>query len=170
MEPRLDGRRIAGMAGQNHHVTIEIAHPQLSLTGVGVDVYVVHEGWVQRLRPRGRLIEVIDLEPDQHSMADRSPRVLMLTMMVIDIGGVQLQHQKPVSLDPVVLLATVHARRTEHLLIPTATCFDISHIDEVLWLDSLNGHDCHLARWGRGRLGRFGGAMATCPTRAVSAV
>jgi hypothetical protein len=87
----------------------------------------------QRLRTADGGVEVVDLEPERdavsvwtrHGVADSA-------VMVLDVEGVQLQHERAVAEQALVLLAAVTALAAEELLVEATAPRDVGDRDQRL--------------------------------------
>ena len=80
-----------------------------------------------------RRIEIINLEPQQHTISIGAVvRLTDATVVVLDLKAVQLHH-KPISIDQAfVVRAAVVAADAEQLLVPTAARLNVGGTDQRL--------------------------------------
>jgi hypothetical protein len=87
-------------------------------------------------------VEVIHLEPEQHTIAVRSVgSIANRAVMVLDFKAVQLQHEPAILHQLLILFATVGSAATQQALIPAAAGFDIRDTNE-----RLGAHGSHTTR------------------------
>jgi len=70
-----------------------VREPQLALRSVWVVVYVTRDPCPERTRPCDGGVEVVDLEPQEHSIAERLVRVAHGTVVVGHVPGVKLKDE-----------------------------------------------------------------------------
>jgi hypothetical protein len=98
-------------------------------------------GWVddigaKRLGATNNLIEIVDLEPERDAVAVRPQRrIADPAVVVFDVEVVQLQHERSVAEQTLVLLPAVAALATEQLLVPATAAWDIGDADQGLGTD-----------------------------------
>jgi hypothetical protein len=64
--------RDPGGRGEDDCVAVGIAKPELAVVRVRIAMNVEHDGRLEAARPRHGGVEVVDLEPEQHAIADRA--------------------------------------------------------------------------------------------------
>ena len=80
-------------------------------------------------------IEIVHFEPQQHTIAIRPVgRIGNASMMVLDLKAVQLQDERAILHQLLILFAAMAAAATQQALIPAAAGFDIHDANE--WLRS----------------------------------
>src|SRR5215211_4405024 len=140
--------RLAVGAGDDDGVAVGVRDPELAVSGAvalalgGVAVRWSDDG---RGEPRGALhrrVEVGDVaEPQQDAVADLAVRVADAPVVVLDLALVELQHQRPVGEEPLVLRAAVVALQAEELLVPAAGGLDVADREHGLRLGGADRHD-----------------------------
>ena len=78
-------------------------------------------------------VEIIEFEPQQHTIAMRQILVTDWTVIVSHIPAVQLQDQLSIRNKPLVLRSAVRTLTAQQTLIPTTARFDIMHANQRLW-------------------------------------
>jgi tRNA-Thr(GGU) m(6)t(6)A37 methyltransferase TsaA len=136
--PALLGRFAVG-ARQHHGVALGIAQPHLTMrrsAGLAlgrVAVRLQNDLGPELAGSRHGGVEVIDLEPQQHTVAvGASPYVAYGAVVMLNIPGVQLENELAVDGQPLVLRAAVRALAPEQALIPAAARLDILDGDQGL--------------------------------------
>jgi hypothetical protein len=85
-------------------------------------------------------VEIIHLEPQQHTIAVRSIRAIAdRAVMMFDFKTMQLQYEPAIFHQLLVLSAAVSPAATQQMLIPPAAGFHIRYTDKWLW-----AHDSYL--------------------------
>ena len=93
------------------------------------------------------LVKILHLEPEQHTIAVGPIRAIGDgAVMVLDFKAVQLQDERAILHQLLILLAAVGAAATEQALIPAAAGFDIRDADE-----RLGAHGCKTTKTRAGR-------------------
>src|ERR1700686_740418 len=86
---------------------------------------------LQRLGTPDGGVEVVDLEPQRNAVAVRARRrITDLAVVVADIEGMQLEHERAVANQPLVLLPAVRALAGKKLLVEETAPSDIGDRDE----------------------------------------
>ncbi len=87
-------------------------------------------------------VEVIDLEPEQHTIAVGPVRAIADgAMMVLDFKAVQLQDERTVFHQLFIVLAAVSAAASQQTLIPATARFDVRNAYE-----RLGAHGCESSK------------------------
>ena len=136
--------------GEHHRVSVRVGNPQLAVPGVRVVVDVEDHASAEVTGPADGIVEVVDLEPQHHTVADRLVRVPEVAVMVVGFPGVQLENQPVRSpgrvvetrvVEPLVLarsgtvvaaLVPAPQGAPEKLPVEPGRCLDISNHDEGL--------------------------------------
>lgn len=119
-------------------VAVAVTDPELAVRGTArftfrrVAMHRHDDLRVQLLRANDCGIEVVDLEPEEHAVADELRRVADLAVVVLDAPMVQLHDQLVTVVEPLVLRPAVIAPAPEQLLVPAARSFDVSDRDQRL--------------------------------------
>jgi hypothetical protein len=125
-------------AGDHDGIAIRVAQPTLPVVGAAFTIGRIAVAGQHDLDAHfGRAphygIEVIDLEPEKHTIAVRFVSAIPDgTVMMFDFKTVQLQHDLTAVEELFVLRAAMAAGDAEQALIPAAAAFDIRHTDERL--------------------------------------
>jgi hypothetical protein len=124
--------------GNDHHIAVRIAEPDLFVLGRGVDVRLLDDLRAEVARPLHRGIEVVDLEPQEDTVS-RPARVCIGEIgMLFLVPGVELQNQLARAGDPIVYITMAMVRkrvRSKQLAVPAAAGPHVAHCDEGLCLD-----------------------------------
>jgi hypothetical protein len=131
--PASDPSTVLRRAGEDDEVPVGVAHPDLLLAGVGVGVHVALDGGARGTNLLHGGLEVGDLEPQQDTVAQRLIGIGETAVVVLDVGGVQLQQDLAVADDLLVLLAAVAALGAEYLLVEAAGRGDVADDQQRLW-------------------------------------
>ena len=127
-------------AGQNNRVTVRIAYPAFPMVRAAVTVRRVsvagHDGFnLHRPGAVHRGIEIVNLEPEQHSVSVRLGfRIAYRAMMVLHIPSVELKDQLAADNEAFVIPPSVGTLTTEQSLIPLAARLNVVHANEGLWI------------------------------------
>jgi hypothetical protein len=122
-------------------VAVRIAHPELAVVRVRISVHIEHDGRLELARTRDCRVEVVDLEPQEHAIADGARGVAHRPVVVIDVPRVQLQDETvraPLARvelripEPLVLRSSVTADAAEESLVPAARYLNVAAVDEGL--------------------------------------
>jgi hypothetical protein len=136
--PRIRPRRLAVRARENNQIAVGVAQPYLAMVrtaGTVRRVTVRRQDDLSSQRPRAihRGVKVIDLKPQRDTVAIGLGREIAdLAMVMLDVEGVQLEHEHAVAKQPLVLLATVPALAVQKLLVEATGPRDVSHRDQGL--------------------------------------
>jgi hypothetical protein len=131
-------RRLPVETGEDDEVAIRIPQPELAMRRSPRAIGRVPVRWpdhvgVERCCPIDRLVEVVDLEPERHTVAVWSRRrVADLAVVVVDVEAVQLESECPAMEQALVLLPTVSALAVEQLLVPATAARDVGDRDQRL--------------------------------------
>jgi hypothetical protein len=79
-----------------------------------------------------RLDELVDLEPQRDTVAERDTRIADLAVVVSDAQVVKLEDELAVHEELLVLRSTMAARRAEHGLVPATRRLHVGHRDHRL--------------------------------------
>lgn len=143
------------------------------MTSVGIDVHVEHDRCLELPRAFNGGVEIVDLEPEQHAVADGQVGIAHRAVVVINVPRVQLQDQ-PVAAplgvvqlrvaQTLVLGTTVTALATEQAFVESTRGFNVTACNQ-----RLSAHDRKRSARGaqvKGRLGDgsviFSAACAGC--------
>src|SRR5262245_62439907 len=87
------------------------------------------------LRSCDRRIDVIDLEPQQHTISGRFVNgIADRSVMMLYIPPVELQYQLARANEALVIRPAMRTLTIEQLLIPSAARFNIAHANQWLWM------------------------------------
>src|SRR3954451_19592098 len=80
-------------------------------------------------------VEVVDLEPHRHAVAERKVGVGHAAVVVRDIKSVQLEHHRGVDEQLLVFLAAVAARVIYYSLVPASVALHVGNAEQRLQAD-----------------------------------
>jgi hypothetical protein len=93
-----------------------------------------HDLGAQRLDASDGGVEIIDLEPQEHTIAPRRiGGITEVAVMVFFVPAVELHDQLIVGNKALVLTAAVTALAAKELLVPPAAGLDVANRDQWLW-------------------------------------
>ena len=94
-------------------------------------------------------VEVFHLKPEQHTISvGLIGTIADVTVLVLDFKAVQLQDERAIFHELLVLLAAVGTAATQQALVPAAAGFDIGDADE-----RLGAHACKTIKNGESATG-----------------
>ncbi|HEX4337298.1 MAG TPA: hypothetical protein VH062_15385 [Polyangiaceae bacterium] len=77
------------VAGENDEISVEIAQPDLTVAGVGVQVHVGDDAGLHFPDACDRGIEIVDLEPHCDTVAHRDAGIGEYAVVMLDLERVQ---------------------------------------------------------------------------------
>jgi len=147
-DARIGPRRFAVRARKHDKVTVGITQPDLAMIWPARPVWRIpvrreNNLGVKLRRPLDCVVEVVDLEPQCHTVAVWPRRgIADLPMVMLDIEAVKLQHECSVAEQAFVLIAAVPALASEQLPVPTTAPRDVCDRDQGLRAHSVINVSC----------------------------
>jgi len=93
MDAPLRRRRFAVCGGEDHGVPVRVGDPQLAVLRVRVEVDVEDDARSEVASARDGCVEVVDLEPQHHAVADWRFGVAQVTVVVVSVPCVKLEDE-----------------------------------------------------------------------------
>ena len=122
-------------------ITIRIADPELAVVRVRIAMNVEQDGRLEAARTRHGGVEVVDLKPQEHAVANDARGIAHGPVVVINFPCVQLQDQTvrvPLAHvevripEPFVLGPSMTADAPKKSLVPAAGSLNVTAVDEGL--------------------------------------
>ncbi len=118
-------------------VAIRIAQPDFPVVGAAIVIGRIamagkNDFCLQLCSASDGGIEIINLEPQKHSVARHDTWIADATVMMLHIPVMQLKNKPPVRDEPLVIRPAVITATAEQLLIPAAARFDIARANQRL--------------------------------------
>src|SRR5262249_17874958 len=94
-------------AAYHHHVAIGVTQPHFAVAGRGVHVDVLDAFGPEATGSLAGSVQVVELEPDEHSVAVPPAVGIDEVRVVFLVPGVELEHERAIHQEPVVEVVVV---------------------------------------------------------------